>query len=300
MIEASDRLDTTGDMDIQASIGMPVFTGEDYILEALDSLLDQTMPDFELIISDNASTDSTEEICRDYALKDTRIRYVRQEKNIGPAANFRFLLQEARGEYFMWAAADDTWGSRYLEKCIELLDEDERAAMATMAYVCNSRLSSIFNRKFNNPLECITIENTFDRVKSFSSLHASTHKDNLVYSVWRRGKLAQVVTDLDSMGMSNLLGGVMNEYALALFIGKYTPEVGFFKSYRYLPPGHILEPIFYWLSCIRRFSFRRVASGGSAYKRSHHLRDLRRVLLASGLSEVCVLEIAELDRTRSG
>lgn len=99
----------------QVSIGMPVYNGEPFIREALDSLLAQTFTDFELIISDNASTDSTEAICLKYAERDTRIKYIRQTKNIGPLPNFKFVLDEAVGEYFMWAAADD----RRSPDCIE-------------------------------------------------------------------------------------------------------------------------------------------------------------------------------------
>ena len=99
----------------QVSIGMPVYNGEPFISEALDSLLDQTFTDFELIISDNASTDSTEAICRQYAAKDSRIRYVRQAENLGAPANFQFVLDQAVGKYFMWAAADDLQTPNYIE-----------------------------------------------------------------------------------------------------------------------------------------------------------------------------------------
>ena len=97
------------------SIGMPVFNGERTLLAALDSLLAQSFTDFELIISDNASTDQTESICREYAARDNRIRYVRQGTNIGAAANFKFVLAEARGEYFMWAACDDMRSPNFVE-----------------------------------------------------------------------------------------------------------------------------------------------------------------------------------------
>lgn len=99
----------------QVSIGMPVYNGEPFIREALDSLLAQTFTDFELIISDNASMDCTEAICREYAGKDKRIRYVRQEENRGAMTNFQFVLDEAVGEYFMWAAADDHRTADFLE-----------------------------------------------------------------------------------------------------------------------------------------------------------------------------------------
>lgn len=88
---------------------MPVYNGAQYIREALDSLLTQTFTDFELIVSDNASTDATQSICEEYACRDPRIRYVRQSENLGALANFQFVLDQAQGEFFMWAAADDKW-----------------------------------------------------------------------------------------------------------------------------------------------------------------------------------------------
>lgn len=99
----------------QVSIGMPVFNGELFIRDALDSLLSQTFTDFELIISDNASTDNTGAICREYAKNDLRIKYVRQTENRGLIPNFQFVLDAAVGEYFMWAAADDVWDRLWLE-----------------------------------------------------------------------------------------------------------------------------------------------------------------------------------------
>ncbi len=89
------------------SIGMPVYNGEKYIREALDSLLAQTFEDFELIISDNCSTDGTSIVCKEYASRDSRIRYIRQDTNIGANANFEFVLGQASGDFFMWEACDD-------------------------------------------------------------------------------------------------------------------------------------------------------------------------------------------------
>lgn len=97
------------------SIGMPVYNGEPFIREAIDSLLAQNFTDFELIISDNASTDGTEAICLEYAAKDMRIQYVRQAKNLGALGNFQFVLDKSVGEYFMWAAADDVRSRNFLE-----------------------------------------------------------------------------------------------------------------------------------------------------------------------------------------
>ena len=91
----------------QISIGMPIYNGEQFLHQRLESILSQTFTDFELIISDNASTDSTGKICEEYARKDHRIRYIRQEKNIGALLNFNFVLKEAKFNYFVWMASDD-------------------------------------------------------------------------------------------------------------------------------------------------------------------------------------------------
>jgi len=106
-----DKLQT---LTSKASIGLPVYNGGKFIRETLDSLLAQTFTDFELIISDNASTDDTEAICREYSAKDKRIRYVRQSENLGQLLNFEFVLDQAVGEYFMWASADDLFSSNWL------------------------------------------------------------------------------------------------------------------------------------------------------------------------------------------
>jgi glycosyltransferase involved in cell wall biosynthesis len=108
----------------RVSVGLVVYNGEDFLREAIDALLAQTFQDFELIISDNASTDSTEQICREYAAKDQRIRYFRNEQNIGVARNFNRVIELAKGEYFKLAAHDDICAPDFLLKCVEVLDRD--------------------------------------------------------------------------------------------------------------------------------------------------------------------------------
>jgi glycosyltransferase involved in cell wall biosynthesis len=95
---------------------MPVYNAAEYLRGALDSLLAQTLVDFELIISDNASDDGTSEICEDYAARDKRVICHRQAHNIGAIANFQFVLDQARGEFFMWAAHDDLWDPNLLQE----------------------------------------------------------------------------------------------------------------------------------------------------------------------------------------
>jgi len=108
----------------RVSIGLPVYNGENFLKEALDSILNQTFEDFELIISDNASTDRTEEICREYLAKDSRIRYYRNSQNLGAAGNYNRVFDLSRGEYFKWAAHDDVCAPEYLECCVEVLEQN--------------------------------------------------------------------------------------------------------------------------------------------------------------------------------
>ena len=112
------------------SIGLPVYNGERFLKEALDSLLAQSYGDFELIISDNASTDGTEEICRATVVKDERVRYYRNEKNIGVGRNFNRVFDLSMGEYFKWASADDVCRPEHLASCIDVLDHDPTVVLA--------------------------------------------------------------------------------------------------------------------------------------------------------------------------
>lgn len=109
------------------AIGLPVFNGENYLAEALDSILSQSFSDFELLISDNASTDRTAEICQEYAARDDRIRYIRQDRNIGGPANYDFVFHATESPYFKWFAHDDLIGERFLETCIAALEANPDA-----------------------------------------------------------------------------------------------------------------------------------------------------------------------------
>lgn len=112
------------------SVGLPVFNGQKYLAFAIESVLAQTFADFELIISDNGSTDATQEICEAYAARDARIRYIRQAQNRGAGFNYNFVFHEARGQYFKWLAHDDWLAPDNLEASVEALDADPGAVLA--------------------------------------------------------------------------------------------------------------------------------------------------------------------------
>ena len=120
------------------SIGLPVFNGERYLAQALDSILAQTFRDFELIISDNGSTDQTEQICCRYASADSRIRYYQQQKTRSVTWNFRQVALLSSGQYFLWMAADDMLAPDYVERCLEVLKNDPDAVLCySRATVCD-------------------------------------------------------------------------------------------------------------------------------------------------------------------
>jgi glycosyltransferase involved in cell wall biosynthesis len=136
------------------SIGLPVYNGDASIGAAVESLLAQTLADFELVISDNASTDATEAICRRLAARDPRVRYLRQRVNRGPIPNFELVLEEARAPLFMWAASDDHWDREFLADNVAALRNDagavssvSRVAMPSIADAGTAPLRGSFVSK---------------------------------------------------------------------------------------------------------------------------------------------------------
>jgi glycosyltransferase involved in cell wall biosynthesis len=111
------------------SVGMPVYNGARHLEAAIQSVLRQSHGDFKLYISDNASTDQTEEICRDFAGQDSRIVYRRNETNVGAARNYNLLYDLAKGPYFRWFNADDISTPDLHEKCLRVLEANPDAVL---------------------------------------------------------------------------------------------------------------------------------------------------------------------------
>jgi len=152
------------------SIGLPVRNGEDYLRIAIDSLLAQDYADFELIISDNASNDGTPQICREYARNDSRIRFYRNDTNVGAAENFNRVFRLPRGKYFMWAAHDDHWHSSFISRCVEGLEQNPNVVL------CGSTVR--FIDRVGIELDKATIRNT---IVDYNRLH--THSMTLTERV---------------------------------------------------------------------------------------------------------------------
>ena len=175
MLEINDNLP-------KISIGIPVYNGEKYLELALNSLLEQSFSDFEIVISDNASTDRTEEICRSFQSRDKRVVYHRNSVNIGAAGNYKKVFQLAKGEFFKWMAHDDKCSPNYLEECVKVLEEDPDIVMSFPRFVLidekDSTLPVIEKNTYLTP-KGETISTNLQR--NFMSIHASDRYSAVLY-----------------------------------------------------------------------------------------------------------------------
>ncbi len=166
---------------------MPVFNDIRFIDEAIQSILKQSYTQFELILADDFSADGSAEICKQYAAADGRIKYIRHERNMGISRNMEYVLNEAQGRYFMWAADDDMWDSDFLKILKLNLDNDPEAISCFCAYAqideddqyIESRTSIVEDYSMPKKSERIT-----KLVKEFG--------DGFGYSLFRRDKILGV------------------------------------------------------------------------------------------------------------
>ena len=167
----------------KVSIGMPVYNMEDTLQEAIDTVLNQTFSDFQLIISDNASDDGTEEICRAAESQDSRIIYHRNSENIF-AENFRLTFLLSTGKYFMWAAADDARRPEMVSRCVEALDADPKAVLAyTHTELIDPAIGT--RRKYSDSYRL----DQEDPAERYASLVRYLDLGNAIYGLYRRSVL---------------------------------------------------------------------------------------------------------------
>jgi len=168
------------------SIGLPVYNGEKYIESSIDSILAQTFGDFELIISDNASTDNTEIICKKYAENDSRIIYHRNEENVGAARNYNLIVEKARGKYFRWQNADDLIEPDLHQLCLDTLEKNPDAVLAygkTKIIDGNNKVLSEYEDNLD-----LQEDSVYERLRTFFDNVGMT---NIIYGLIRTKELSQ-------------------------------------------------------------------------------------------------------------
>ncbi|MBV8780541.1 MAG: glycosyltransferase family 2 protein, partial [Phycisphaerae bacterium] len=171
------------------SIGIPVRNGQKYIRDAIDSLLHQTLSDLEVVICDNDSTDATESICREYAARDPRVRYFRNEMNLGPAGNHNRCFAHARGKYFKWHAHDDLIEPTYLEKCVAVLERDASVVNChSFTKVVDENLKFLRSYDVRVPTDAPGASQRFGKLITASQ---KQHVGYEIFGVWRYDELAQ-------------------------------------------------------------------------------------------------------------
>jgi glycosyltransferase involved in cell wall biosynthesis len=169
-------------------MGLPVFNGQEYLRECLDSLLAQTFTDFELIVSDNASSDATPDIVTEYARHDPRIRFVRSTTNRGVASNHRRVLGLAQGSLFKWCGADDRCAPDFLVECVAALDDNPDAVLAYPRSEVIDEAGEVIARTTEHlPLDSSDVVERFTTLLSAISI---TH--NPYYGVMRRAQLERI------------------------------------------------------------------------------------------------------------
>lgn len=200
----------------EVSIGLPVYNGDKFIRRALDSLLSQTFKNFELIISDNASTDSTQHICEEYAEKDERIRYIRQTKNMGGFWNYRFVLNEAKCNYFHWAAADDLWHPDFLKKNMQILQSEENTVGSISNVLFydsqNTNLCDLINYSSNTSLQDQHALPAYGSYGKKTAIYLKLREASAMYAVYRTEKLRKCINHSDY---------IVYDFAIVLSVLKY-------------------------------------------------------------------------------
>jgi len=194
-------MNATREHQPRLTIGMPVFNDARFISESLSSVLAQEFSDFELIISDNGSTDGTSEICSDFAKHDARIRYERQPENRGAAWNFRRVLERASTEYFMWASSHDLLDSSLVRKCVALLDEDSNVVLVYARSRLIDREGQVVEPCMGDRID-LRGKESIQRVRTIVRKLSTC---NMMYGVFRRVVLEKVRCDRPCIGPDHVM-----------------------------------------------------------------------------------------------
>lgn len=276
------------------TIGMPAYNSEKFIGVSIQSLLEQTTRDIKIIISDDASNDGTEAVCRRWMERDSRICYVRQETNLGPRENFKFVLKQCDTEYFMWASHDDVWSPSFIEKCISELEANQDVGFVITRWIVESRGIPFLRRFFLPNMGFVSDPDPIKRMMLFTSLPLHSFKDNLTYGIWRHQALSRVIEDTSKTGYFSI-GAAANEYALLLYRGCYTSSVYFRKRYRYVPPGSFIGPFSDFLLGLMWWKNEGIKQYPT-YTRQDYIDDLVTVFNLAGLDSHTIEQAVKLNQ----
>lgn len=278
------------------TIGLPVFNGSPMLAETVAGLLAQTHRHLRLVVSDNASTDDTESICRAAAAADSRVTYYRQETNLGPWPNFRFVLDQAEGPLFMWASHDDAWHPRYVETCVQALNSrpDLGIAFTRFASVLR-RDGQVVSRKEFPSFEPILSLDVARRLGAWILLDEYSQKANLIYGVWRTPLAREAMSrfgHLEDMVYKGL-DIIMLTYVLARSPVHQVDEILFTKQYE----GYLLGSATSLLRPITSFLTRPVATVRKATEFARdHCHHLEEALAAAGVLTPGLRRVIRLKR----
>lgn len=173
------------------SVGMPVYNGEEQLAAAVESVLAQDYPNLEVVLVDNASTDGTEAVCRRFAETDPRVRYLRNESNIGFLPNFRRALDESRGRYFTWLAHDDYLTEpSYLSTVVAHME-------ANPGTVCCHTAFDLIDNELKGSVERMSFPELAPEsspAQARRELFRWPHGwlDSVIYGVFRRSEIARI------------------------------------------------------------------------------------------------------------
>jgi glycosyltransferase involved in cell wall biosynthesis len=189
------------------SVGLPTYNRARQLRRAIESVLAQDYPNLELVISDNGSTDETEAICTEFSRRDSRVRYIRHSVNQGMTFNFRTVLEEARGLYFMWLGDDDWIGPNLISRCAGLLLADpEQAIVSGMPKHCDAEGKVLYDG------DCINLQQESPKERVCAYLW-QIHYDGAFYGLMRREQLLR-------NPVQNILAGDWILISSIVFTGK--------------------------------------------------------------------------------
>jgi glycosyltransferase involved in cell wall biosynthesis len=274
------------------SIGFPVYNSAATVRASLEALLGQTFTDYELVVSDNASTDGTFAICSELAARDPRVQVIRQPVNRGAFENFAAVLAPARGEYFMWAAGDDDWHPRLLDICVAALDRrPDVGVVFPRAKITSLRLP--YPARTDLPrLPFVEADDTFTRVCGYIEMPALSHKANAIYGLWRTGLARRAIDAIRTIDPQLARFGL--DIAMMVYILTQTkmlelPEVLFDKRSKWFPIGSAADRLLTRVMHIIRPQSRRQAERAPA----EHVALIRAMLERAGVMDERYEEILQ-------